>query len=323
MAASDKDRTFFDYLLVEDRDCDDIESDAHIPVEAMFDDLGVSGLVFPLNRYTKSRWHSQHPVVQKELLLADIRDISIDGPRTKITLQVWGDADIKFSDGREYRISPRLIDFNINKILSALFELDLQHSLEGASVPYIQIIRDPKSFNREGISLSSRKMLEKAGNDSQKLFRTLSNLDVEAAKPLVLKASQNRAARHIISNRLSVIWGPPGTGKTHTIALSLLRLFNVYAHTTNEPDSDGLSPKIVFVTAVTHAAIDAVLKKLSYLIQCYRSIDSLPTEWLDSVSIEHITNGNEHAGPSPSSSFSLFAGTIFQVRQGLSLNLVY
>lgn len=76
MAASDKDRTFFDYLLVEDRDCDDFESEAHIPVEALFDDLGVSGLVFPLNRYTKSRWQSQHPIVRKELLLADIRDIS-------------------------------------------------------------------------------------------------------------------------------------------------------------------------------------------------------------------------------------------------------
>lgn len=105
-----------------------------------------------------------------------------------------------------------------------------------------------------------------------------------------------------------------GTGKTHTIALSLLRLFNVYANTTSEPGPDSLSPKIVFVTAVTHAAIDAVLKKLTYLIQCYRSIDSLPNEWLDKIFIEHVKNGNEHAAPSVSSAFSLFAGTIFQVR---------
>ncbi|KAH7875454.1 uncharacterized protein C8R40DRAFT_1160716 [Lentinula edodes] len=315
MTASDKDRTFFDYLLVEDRDCDDFESDAHIPVEALFDDLAVSGLVFPLNHYTKSRWQSQNTIVQKELLLADIRDISVEGLRTKVTIQTWGAATFKFSEGCTYRISPRLIDFNISKILSALFELDVQHELENASVPYIQIIRNPKSFNQETVSPNTRKMLEKAAGDMQSLFRMLDGLDVEAAKPLVLKVSQNRAARHILSNRLSVIWGPPGTGKTHTIALSLLRLFSLYAsNTRSQTDLDILPPKVVFVTAVTHAAIDAVLKKLKHLTQSYKSIDSLPTEWLDKVSIEHVTNGNDHAAPSGSTAFSLYAGTIYQVR---------
>ncbi|KAJ4483538.1 hypothetical protein J3R30DRAFT_3731697 [Lentinula aciculospora] len=327
MAASEKERSFFDYLLVEDRDCDDFESDAHTPVEALFDDLAVSGLVFPLNRYTKTRWQSQNPTVQEELLLADVRDISVQGIRTKVVLQTWGDATFKFSEEHTYRISPRLVDFNISKILNALFELDLQHELENVWVPYIQIIRNPKSFNQEIISSTTRKMLGKAGSDMQSLFRTLDGLDVEGAKPLVLKASQNRAALHILSNRLSVIWGPPGTGKTHTIALSLLRLFNVYANASSQPDLDILPPKVVFVTAVTHAAIDAVLKKLTYLIQCYQSIDSLPAEWLHKVSIEHVTNGNDHAAPSDSSVFSLYAGTIFQLynfskRHSLSVDCI-
>ncbi|KAJ3833831.1 hypothetical protein F5878DRAFT_387710 [Lentinula raphanica] len=310
LAASDKDRTFFDYLLVEDRDCDDpSQSDAHIPVEALFDDLAVSGLVFPLNRNTKSRWQLQNPIVRKDLLLADIRDISIDGSRTKVTLQTWGEATFNFCKECTYRISPRLVDFNVSKILSALFELDLKHELECISVPYIRIIRNPKLFNQENVGSTARKVLEKAGNEMQSLFRMLEGLDVAAAKPLVLKASQNRAAKHILSNRLSVIWGPPGTGKTHTIALSLLRLFSVYAHAPNQV----LSPRVVFVTAMTHAAIDAVLKKLTYLIQCYQSIDSLPNVWLNNLSIEHVTNGNDHAAPSDSSVFSLYAGTIFQV----------
>ncbi|KAJ3748603.1 hypothetical protein DFH05DRAFT_580966 [Lentinula detonsa] len=312
MVASDNDKTFFDYLLVEDRDYDDTtQSGAHIPIEALFDDLAVSNLVFPLNKYTKSRWQSQNLIVQKDLLLADVRDISVDGLRTRVTLQTWGEATFKFSEECTYRISPRLVDFNISKVLSALFELDLQHELEGVSVPFIQIIRNPKLFNQENVSPQARKMLEKAGNEMQNLFCMLDGLDVEAAKPLVLKASQNRAAKHILSNRLSVIWGPPGTGKTHTIALSLLRLFSAYANAPNQVDV--LSPRVVFVTAVTHAAIDAVLKKLTYLVECYKSINSLPTEWLDKVSIEHVTNGNDHAAPSGSSAFSLYAGTIFQL----------
>ncbi|KAF5393462.1 hypothetical protein D9757_000477 [Collybiopsis confluens] len=315
LAASDKERSFFDYILVEDRDFDSDESDSHIPVEALFDDLGVSGLVFPLTKYTKLRWQSQHPIVQNELLLADIRDISIDGLRTKVTLQTWGEATFKFSEGRIFRISPRLVDFNITKILSSLFELDLQNQFGTVDVPYIQIIRDPKAFNQQHASVSSRKTLEKASNVMQKTFRELDNLDVEAAPSLLLKPSQNRAARHIISNYLSVVWGPPGTGKTHTIALSLLRLFYVYANSIGDLEPNGLlPPKIVFVTAVTHAAIEAVLKKLSSLIKCYKSVDSLPSAWLDKVSIEHVTNGNQHSSPRASVDFSLYAGTIFQMQ---------
>ncbi|KIK67555.1 hypothetical protein GYMLUDRAFT_37712 [Collybiopsis luxurians FD-317 M1] len=311
LAASDKERCFFDYLLVEDQQH---ESNAHIPVEALFDDLGVSGLVFPLTKHTKSRWQAQHPIVQKELLLADIRDISVEGQRTKVVIQTWGEATFMFSEGRSYRISPRLVDFNISKILSSLFELDLQNEFADAEVPYIQMIRDPKAFNKQNATLSSRKNLEKASNAIQRIFRELDSLDVEAAQPLLLKPSQNRAARHIISNYLSVVWGPPGTGKTHTIALSLLRLFYLYANNINEPESnDLLPPKIVFVTAVTHAAIEAVLKKLSSLIQYYKSIDSLPSKWLETVSIEHVTNGNEHRPPQTSVDFSLYAGTIFQL----------
>jgi hypothetical protein len=82
-----------------------------------------------------------------------------------------------------------------------------------------------------------------------------------------------------------------------------------------------MPPNIVFVTAMTHAAIEAVLKKLDYLIQCYRSIDSLPSKWLEQVSIEHVTNGNEHPAPSASQTFSLYAGTIFQVRCDPIFNL--
>lgn len=73
--------------------------------------------------------------------------------------------------------------------------------------------------------------------------------------------------------------------------------------------------KIIFITAMTHAAIEAVLNKLSHLRTCYTSIDSLPTEWLDNVKIEHVLKAHDHPAPSQSDSSTslLYAGTVYQV----------
>ncbi|KAJ6593411.1 P-loop containing nucleoside triphosphate hydrolase protein [Mycena capillaripes] len=66
---------------------------------------------------------------------------------------------------------------------------------------------------------------------------------------------------------------------------------------------------------MTHAAIEAVLNKLSHLKDCYTSIDSLPTEWLDNVKVEHVLKGHDHAAPSKSdpSASLLYAGTVYQL----------
>jgi len=69
---------------------------------------------------------------------------------------------------------------------------------------------------------------------------------------------------------------------------------------------------VVFITAVTHAAIEACCGKLEHLIQVYRSIKYLPTGWLDEVKIEMVTKGNEHAPPKGQSAI-VYAGTIYQV----------
>jgi len=214
---SDKDRAFFDYLLAED--CDDMNAGNNlnqfsVPVEALFDDLGVSGLMFPLNKYTKSKWNEQHPIVQDKLLVADLRDIDIQGHKTVVTLQTWGSFNLKLVQGRRYRLSPRLVDFNLAKILSTLLELDLR--LDGditavPKLPFLQLITKPRSlaFDGEGTSNMSKTALE-TETSIQSLFRELHNLGSDAAGALILKSSQRRAARRILSQRLTVIWGPPG-----------------------------------------------------------------------------------------------------------------
>ncbi|KAJ7594888.1 hypothetical protein C8J56DRAFT_927866 [Mycena floridula] len=305
----DKDRSFYDYLLVQDGD------DDQIPVESLFDDLLVSSLVFPLNKYTKARWTDQHSRVQSELFIADIRDIQSDAQPARITviLRTWGGWGAKFTPGNFYRISPRLVDFNVTKVLSTLVELDFRCTdIDSSHIPFVQLIVDPSTFGRDKEIMES-KAQKKRGGGIQSLFRELSNLNVESAGALVLKASQNRASQRILSNRLSVVWGPPGTGKTHTIAASLLRLMEVQ-HLEN-PDRR----RVIFVTAMTHAAIDACLKKLYYLRDCYLDIEGLPTEWLSSVSFNHVLKGSEQHAPPKSPGSHLYAGTVYQVGLALSL----
>ena len=69
---SEKDRAFYNYLLVEDEDT--LESVYGVPLEALFDDLGVLGTVFPLSGATMCKWAEQHPSVQANVWVADVRD---------------------------------------------------------------------------------------------------------------------------------------------------------------------------------------------------------------------------------------------------------
>ncbi|KAK1230547.1 hypothetical protein PQX77_006347 [Marasmius sp. AFHP31] len=299
---SEKGKHFFGHIITPD-DEDDLNE---VPTEVLFDDLALSGLVLSFN---ESRWKSQHSLVRKKLVVADICDMSLGGGQTQVVVRAWPRAGnrMSFVEGCLYRISPRLVDFNTSKVLSALFELDLRND-GGDPVPFLQLVHDPKSF-RSDITLSPEtvKLMAKAEGGIQRTFDELSkNLDVERAGPLRLKPSQKRATHHILSHRLSVIWGPPGTGKTHTIALSLLRLLNIQYLLGHEPS------KVIFITAMTHAAIDAFLSKLKYLTECYRAIEGLDIEWLDAIKVEHVLSGQKLPRNTLSRT-TIFAGTIYQL----------
>lgn len=66
--------------------------------------------------------------------------------------------------------------------------------------------------------------------------------------------SQLQAWRAIRSQRVTAVWGPPGTGKTHFLASTILGLIEAHARAGK--------PFRVLVTAFTHAAIENVLLKI-------------------------------------------------------------
>lgn len=69
------------------------------------------------------------------------------------------------------------------------------------------------------------------------------------------------------------------------------------------------------ITAITHAAVEACRNKLAKLMDAYRSIDSLPTKWLEDIKLEVVSRGSEHPAPKRSgNTMYIYAGTIYQVK---------
>ncbi|KAG5637725.1 hypothetical protein H0H81_003435 [Sphagnurus paluster] len=342
--ANDKGICMYDKIITLD---DSEEPSNDVPVEALFDDLAVSGLVFPLGQSTRKKWEAQDPRVKRELRVADLVDVVVDGNKTRVVLKAWGDMDVKFIEDRNYRLSPRLVDFNTSKTLAALLEADLRcfssldeesentivslvknkkpHIDQGPLVPHngvplLQMIVDPGSFGRHAVADEYLK----TENIIQKLFRELKDLGDEDAALLILKSSQHRAAQRILSNRLSVIWGPPGNTpivhfrpkKSPDIPCYCLQVQHRHGDATR---------KIIFITAMTHAAIDACRKKVFNLMNCYRrlgqTIESFPTGWLDQVNVEQVLSGTTHRAPSSQFLVNIFAGTTYQ-RHSFSVDCV-
>lgn len=199
-----------------------------IPPEALFDDLSVFNLVFPLNNFTKFRWLKQHRLVQKKILVADVQDIQIRESRTMVALRTSGQFDSFFKRDSVYRLSPRLVDFNITKTLSTLVEIDLQTppSADYAVMPpFLQLFAQTRSFAKQRSEWESvSEAFLRAEVQIQSLFKEVADLGSQAAAALLLKPSQRRALRRILGYRLSVIWGPPGMALRIVVQETHLRL---------------------------------------------------------------------------------------------------
>ena len=74
----------------------------------------------------------------------------------------------------------------------------------------------------------------------------------------------------------------------------------------------GKETRIIFLTAMTHAAITAFLSKIIMLIDHYRNIPDLPLQWLDDIELHHIKQGTTYPVPRDDR-IHIFAGTVFQL----------
>jgi hypothetical protein len=177
-------------------------------------------------------------------------------------------------------------DFTSHRILSVLQELQANpqnalhiHSLlrDGHSDEWQPVVRETN-----GIEKLFRERVEQSGRD-----------------PLTfLNEGQWRAWRGVFNEPLTLIWGPPGTGKTHTVAHILIG----YALAAQAEKR----PLRILVTAFTHHAIVNVLRKLAELATEYGFAP-------DSLSIVKLRGSNNAAHTELPSSVELLADEDLEV----------
>ncbi len=133
--------------------------------------------------------------------------------------------------GGEFLLLPRFMDFNSERLVKVLEGIEHETSL------CVELMADPR-----------------AASNRPPLF-TQEHALLEAVLPtLSLTGSQEAALRTIAHSRVTAVWGPPGTGKTHFLVALIQALTAVYTHLGR--------PFRVLVTAMTHAAIENLLRKL-------------------------------------------------------------
>ena len=136
----------------------------------------------------------------------------------------WHDPPLE--NGARVLLMPSFLDFNTDRAIDGLKQLDTRGL-------FVRLLDDPAAAAGAG-------GLSRAVNP------------VEAAAAFHLTPSQAAALRTIARSRVTAIWGPPGTGKTHFLAALALGLCGA-------PRRRRLR---ILISAMTHAAIDNLLRMI-------------------------------------------------------------
>ena len=135
----------------------------------------------------------------------------------------WHDPPI--DEGARVLLMPSFLDFNTDRAIDGLKQL----AIGGL---FVRLLDDP---------------VEAAG--ARGLSRAV--VPVEAAAAFHLTPSQTAALRTIAHSRVTAVWGPPGTGKTHFLAALALGLCGAPRRRRRCR---------ILISAMTHAAIDNLLR---------------------------------------------------------------
>ncbi|MEZ4526484.1 MAG: DEAD/DEAH box helicase [Desulfobacterales bacterium] len=170
-----------------------------------------------------------------EVRLAAIREMETDA-KTRLAQSLHLEIrthreQTDFRKGDKALLHSRFTDFTSDNMLAGLAELDAQPDSD-----FLKLVRNPAAF------ASEIRREEKAD-----FLKT-------ADKYAGFTPSQMSAFEHFLENRLTLVWGPPGTGKTRFLANTLLCLAKACGER-------NMGMRIA-VTAFTHAAIENLLEDI-------------------------------------------------------------
>lgn len=176
-------------------------------------------------------------------------DLLASSPRVRLAPDRPAAFMKKFDPSRTYVLDRLFIDYNSGKVFDVLgrlasgaggaehLEALLSQATNDAWAPFVSDI--------PALEADFRACLRAAAADPDRL----------------LNEGQRRAWSGVMAEPLTLVWGPPGTGKTHTIAHMLIG-YALAARRLGQPLR-------VLVTAFTHHAINNVLKKVAELAGRY------------------------------------------------------
>jgi predicted RecB family nuclease len=154
-----------------------------------------------------------------------------------------------FDPTRFYVLDRLFVDYNSQKVFRVLARL----GEPGAQASHIHSL----------LSMATIEPWEAFVEDIDGLEANLRDLisTSDANPDHVLNTGQWHAWRGVMSEPLTLVWGPPGTGKTHTLAHMLIG-YALVARQLRQPLR-------ILVSAFTHHAINNVLKKVAELVERY------------------------------------------------------
>ncbi|GAA94384.1 uncharacterized protein L969DRAFT_199954 [Mixia osmundae IAM 14324] len=283
----------YDYLLV--------KASNHVDLAVTgFPDLALSNARVPLTYGAAASWRSMSDEVRESVHFASIE--SVDD--TLVCLRTWSDPWKQPEKGSEYQVHLRLTDFSFRNILTRLMIIDI--SSTQSLHPFVSLVSDADAFAAEPSFGGSADELAREAQMSS-LFTALKGLRPDIAR-VAFQPTQRRAFRRMLTNRLSVVFGPPGSGKTSTIALSLLRLCDIVRSTNSK------SCSTIFMTAMTHAAIDQFQARVEDLKALMKDMPGLDTDFIDNLVLERVRSGTTHPKPqSPAGSTACYLATVWQL----------
>ena len=236
------------------------------------------------------------PVFEKMSLIQiekiDFPSSYLNNEKIKIKLKLKG--YLKWSIGDKICLIPRVVNFNLNKIIKQAKKISNQIEKNKNSSVFINLISNPIKWGEEennknlipsyDISLEKEQKLKKIYKDAANLAFSnkssminddndddddddnLINSYSNNIRFLKFLRSQQRAFYHVLSSKLTLVWGPPGTGKTHFLALSILRLIEISYRCKIQSGFN------VLVTAYTNTAIDKLMDKICDLLNYAKEV---------------------------------------------------
>lgn len=137
-----------------------------------------------------------------------------------------------FTHGAVALLHPRFADFTSHRVLTRLGEIDQERDSD-----FVRLLRAPAEF-------SAPVPVDAA------LGAALAGCAHSGFTP-----AQARAYEHLWRRRLTLVWGPPGTGKTHFLSHAIVSFAAAYI-------AQGI-PVRIGVTAFTHTAAEHLLKGIA------------------------------------------------------------